>query len=41
MADDSGVSLTNDQPARAAFKFSLLYLAVLFVAIGADRWVLR
>ncbi len=32
-----GTSLTDDRPARQAFRFSLLYLAVLFVAVCADR----
>ena len=32
-----GTSLTDDTPARQAFRFSLLYLAVLFVAVCADR----
>jgi len=35
--DESGVSLTGDKPARAAFKFSLLHLAVIFAAIALDR----
>ncbi len=39
--DSAGVSLTNDAAARAAFRFSLVYLAVLFVAIGIDRVVAR
>ena len=37
--DAAGVSLTNDTPARAAFKFSLLYLFVLFAALAVDRLV--
>ncbi len=37
--DATGVSLTNDAPARAAFKFSILYLFVLFGALAADRLV--
>jgi len=35
--DSSGVSLTNDNPARAAFKYSILYLFVLFGALAFDR----
>jgi protoheme IX farnesyltransferase len=35
--DDLGNSLTNDAPARAAFKYSILYLFVLFGALAADR----
>jgi protoheme IX farnesyltransferase len=35
--DDTGRSLTGDMPARHAFKFSLLYLAVLFMALGVDH----
>lgn len=38
--DDAGISQTNDAPARRAFRFSLLYLAVLFAAMGIDRLVL-
>ncbi len=34
-----GVSLTKDAPARAAFKFSILYLFLLFAAIAVDRLV--
>jgi protoheme IX farnesyltransferase len=37
--DPTGVSLTNDAPARAAFKFSILYLFVLFGALAVDRLV--
>ena len=37
--DAPGVSLTNDAPARAAFKFSILYLFVLFAALAVDRLV--
>ena len=37
--DKSGVSLSNDAPARAAFKFSILYLFALFAAIAVDRLV--
>ncbi len=35
--DASGVSLTKDAPARAAFKYSILYLFALFAAIAVDR----
>lgn len=35
--DPTGVSLTNDAPARAAFKFSILYLFALFAALAVDR----
>ncbi len=35
--DASGVSLTNDKPARRAFKVSLYYLFVLFAALAVDR----
>ena len=34
-----GTSLTDDRPARQTFRFSLIYLAVLFVAVCADRLV--
>jgi heme o synthase len=37
--DDTGVSLTNDAPARAAFKFSIAYLFILFAALAIDRAV--
>ena len=37
--DASGVSLTNDVPARAAFRFSLAYLAILFGAVAVDHFV--
>lgn len=35
--DADGVSLTNDRPARTAFKFSILYLFLLFGALALDR----
>ena len=35
--DAAGASLTNDAPARAAFKFSIAYLFILFVAVAVDR----
>nr|WP_232449724.1 heme o synthase [Granulibacter bethesdensis] len=37
--DEVGLSLTKDAPARAAFKYSLIYLAVLFLALAVDRFV--
>jgi heme o synthase len=37
--DASGVSLTNDAPARTAFRYSILYLFVLFAALAVDRAV--
>jgi protoheme IX farnesyltransferase len=36
--DASGISLTKDAPARAAFKYSILYLFGLFAAIAVDRF---
>jgi protoheme IX farnesyltransferase len=39
--DDRGVSLTNDAPARATFKYSILYLFVLFTALMVDWGVGR
>ena len=35
--DALGVSLTDDAPARAAFKYSILYLFLLLGALAADR----
>ncbi|MDE2006988.1 MAG: heme o synthase [Rhodospirillales bacterium] len=37
--DAAGVSLSNDAPARAAFRFSLAYLFLLFAALAVDRLV--
>jgi protoheme IX farnesyltransferase len=37
--DSTGVSLTNDAPAKACFKFSITYLFVLFGALAADRLI--
>jgi protoheme IX farnesyltransferase len=37
--DATGRSLSGDMPARRAFRYSLLYMAVLFTAVGADRLV--
>jgi heme o synthase len=35
--DATGVSLTGDAPARVAFKYSIVYLFVLFAALAVDR----
>ena len=35
--DATGVSLTRDAPARAAFRFSIAYLFLLFAALAVDR----
>ena len=35
--DAQGTSLTNDVPARAAFKYSIYYLFALFGALAVDR----
>jgi heme o synthase len=37
--DDLGNSLTGDAPAKAAFKFSVVYLFALFGALAVDRLV--
>jgi heme o synthase len=37
--DPTGVSLTGDAPAKRAFKYSVLYLFVLFGALAFDRLV--
>jgi len=37
--DATGKSLTGDVPARAAFKFSILYLFLLFGACAVDRLI--
>ncbi len=34
-----GVSLTKDAPAKLAFKYSLIYLFVLFAALAVDHLV--
>jgi protoheme IX farnesyltransferase len=34
-----GVSLTRDAPARAAFRYSIAYLFVLFAALAVDHFV--
>ncbi|MBL6076416.1 protoheme IX farnesyltransferase [Belnapia sp. T18] len=38
--DEGGRSLTGDKPAKKAFRYSLLYLALLFVALAADKALL-
>jgi protoheme IX farnesyltransferase len=37
--DAAGVSLTKDAPARATFRYSIVYLFVLFAALGVDWFV--
>ena len=37
--DAEGVSLTKDAPARACFRFSLAYLAILFAAVAVDHFL--
>ncbi len=37
--DEAGVSLTRDAPAKASFKFSILYLFLLFGALAVDRLI--
>jgi protoheme IX farnesyltransferase len=37
--DEAGVSLTRNQPARLAFRYSILYLFLLFGACAIDRLV--
>ncbi len=37
--DGTGRSLTNDAPARAAFRFSLAYLFLVFAALAVDHLV--
>jgi protoheme IX farnesyltransferase len=37
--DEAGRSVTKDAPARAAFRYSILYLFVLFAALAVDRLV--
>jgi protoheme IX farnesyltransferase len=39
--DATGVSLTDDAPARAAFKFSIAYLFILFAALATDHFAGR
>jgi protoheme IX farnesyltransferase len=35
--DATGKSLTKDTPAKAAFKYSIVYLFILFGACAVDR----
>jgi protoheme IX farnesyltransferase len=35
--DERGVSRSGDRPARLAFRYSLIYLAAIFLALAADR----
>ncbi len=37
--DPAGVSLTGDAPARASFRYSIVYLFALFAALAVDRLV--
>jgi protoheme IX farnesyltransferase len=37
--DPAGVSRTADAPAKAAFRYSILYLFLLFGALAADRMI--
>jgi protoheme IX farnesyltransferase len=37
--DERGVSLTSDQPARATFRFSILYLFILFAALAVESCI--
>ena len=37
--DSGGVSLTKDKPAKLAFRISLFYLFLLFLALAIDHWV--
>ncbi len=39
--DEAGVSRSGDQPARKAFKYSVLYLFILFGALAVDHWAMR
>jgi protoheme IX farnesyltransferase len=36
--DDQGISLSADAPAKAGFKFSLIYLFILFTALAVDHF---
>lgn len=38
LQDEAGISRTGDQPARKAFRYSILYLVVLFGALAVDHW---
>jgi protoheme IX farnesyltransferase len=37
--DATGKSLTKDAPAKAAFKYSIVYLFILFGACAVDRLI--
>jgi protoheme IX farnesyltransferase len=37
--DANGITMNRDAPARASFKFSILYLFMLFGALAVDRFV--
>jgi heme o synthase len=37
--DTKGNSLTRDVPAKAAFKYSVMYLFMLFGALAIDRLI--
>ena len=37
--NSAGISLTKDAPARAAFKYSIMYLFVLFAALAVDHFI--
>jgi len=37
--DATGRSLSGDAPAKAAFRFSILYLFVLFASLAVDHFV--
>ncbi len=39
--DEAGISLTRDAPAKSAFRYSILYLFVLFGAIAVDGLITR
>jgi protoheme IX farnesyltransferase len=39
LQDTAGVSRTKDAPARAAFRYSIMYLFVLFAALAVDHFV--
>ncbi|HEX2942478.1 MAG TPA: heme o synthase [Rhodopila sp.] len=37
--DETGISLTNDKPAKLCFKYSVIYLFALFGALAVDHWM--
>ena len=37
--DEAGASLTADRPAKLTFRYSLAYLALIFVALAADHLI--